>query len=424
MREMKDSGFEWLGAIPASWTLKKGKYLFTQRKTKGNKINLQLLSPTQRFGVIPQEMLEELTTANVVKVKEDTDLTTFRTIHSGDFCISLRSFQGGFEYSPYEGVVSPAYQVFFAIEELDNGYYKYLFKDKNFIDKMNSYTMSLRDGKNISFDDFGNTYIPVPPIDEQKRIAAYLDTQSEKIAKASEGIQCEIETLEQYKRSLIIETVLGGLEDDVLKKDSGISWVGQIPVCWSVHPIYYYFGERKHINIDGAEANLLSLSYGNVVRKDINTTDGLLPASFNTYNIVEQNDIVIRPTDLQNDKKSLRTGLVKERGIITSAYIALRPLTRLSSRYFRYLLHAYDLMKVFYNMGNGVRQSLNFSEFSKLMVIEPPFSEQEKIAEYLDARAKEIDLIIGKKRQQLDILANMRRATIFECVSGKREIPG
>lgn len=424
MREMKDSGFEWLGAIPASWTLKKGKYLFTQRKTKGNKINLQLLSPTQRFGVIPQEMLEELTTANVVKVKEDTDLTTFRTIHSGDFCISLRSFQGGFEYSPYEGVVSPAYQVFFAIEELDNGYYKYLFKDKNFIDKMNSYTMSLRDGKNISFDDFGNTYIPVPPIDEQKRIAAYLDTQSEKIAKASEGIQREIETLEQYKRSLIIETVLGGLEDDVLKKDSGISWVGQIPVCWSVHPIYYYFGERKHINIDGAEANLLSLSYGNVVRKDINTTDGLLPASFNTYNIVEQNDIVIRPTDLQNDKKSLRTGLVKERGIITSAYIALRPLTRLSSRYFRYLLHTYDLMKVFYNMGNGVRQSLNFSEFSKLMVIEPPFSEQEKIAEYLDARAKEIDLIIGKKSQQLDILANMRRATIFECVSGKREIPG
>lgn len=423
MREMKESGYEWLGEIPATWTLKKGKYLFSQRNTKGNAINLQLLSPTQHFGVIPQEMLEELTTANVVKVKDDTDLATFKTIHEGDFCISLRSFQGGFEYSPYEGVVSPAYQVFYATEPLCNGYYKYLFKDRNFIDKMNSYTMSLRDGKNIAFDDFGNTYIPIPPIEEQELIAGYLDTQSAKITKASEGIQCEIETLEQYKRSMIIEIVISGLSDGVSRKESGISWVGLIPEHWNVHPVYYYFGERKHKNIDGAETNLLSLSYGNVVRKDINTTDGLLPASFNTYNIVEQNDIIIRPTDLQNDKKSLRTGLVKERGIITSAYIALQPMKRLSSRYFRYLLHAFDLMKVFYNMGNGVRQGLNFPEFSKLMVIEPPFDEQEEIADYLDARVNEIDLIIEKKRQQLDVLADMRRSIIFECVTGKKEIP-
>ena len=134
---------EWLGEVPSHWKFYKGKYIFTQRNEKGNDIELQLLSPTQHFGVIPQYMLEELTTANVVKVKDDTDLSTFKTIHKGDFCISLRSFQGGFEYSEYEGVVSPAYQVFYPIKEICDRFYKYLFKEKGFISEMNSHTMSL-----------------------------------------------------------------------------------------------------------------------------------------------------------------------------------------------------------------------------------------------------------------------------------------
>lgn len=149
-------------------------------------------------------------------------------------------------------------------------------------------------------------------------------------------------------------------------KDSGLEWVGSIPSDWVMHPVHFYFAERKNKNVLGQEDNLLSLSYGRVIRKDINTNGGLLPANFNTYNIIEAGDIVIRPTDLQNDKKSLRTGLCSERGIITSAYIALMPIRELNSAYFRYLLHAYDISKVFYNMGNGVRQGLNYSEFGIL----------------------------------------------------------
>lgn len=123
-------------------------------------------------------------------------------------------------------------------------------------------------------------------------------------------------------------------------KDSGIEWVGSIPTHWRIHPVYYYFGEGKNKNRLGQENNLLSLSYGKIVRKDINSSDGLLPESFNTYNIVEADDIIIRPTDLQNDKRSLRTGLVHERGIITSAYICLRPIKKIDSRFFNYQLHA------------------------------------------------------------------------------------
>lgn len=206
-------------------------------------------------------------------------------------------------------------------------------------------------------------------------------------------------------------------------KDSGIEWIGEIPATWDIHPVYSYFGERKNKNSRGNENNLLSLSYGRVIRKDINANGGLLPESFNTYNIVEADDIIIRPTDLQNDKRSLRTGLVKEHGIITSAYIDLCPIKQVDSRYFHYLLHAYDVMKVFYNMGNGVRQSLNYSEFSKLMVFEPSYVEQVSIADYLDRKMIEIDTVIENKKEQNEILEQYKKSLIYEYVTGKKEVP-
>lgn len=200
-------------------------------------------------------------------------------------------------------------------------------------------------------------------------------------------------------------------------KDSGVEWIGDIPAHWNIHPVYAFYGERKNKNYLGKENNLLSLSYGRVIRKDINTREGLLPESFNTYNIVEADDIIIRPTDLQNDKRSLRTGLVKEHGIITSAYIALRPLRNIDSRYFQLLLHTYDVMKVFYNMGNGVRQGLNYSEFSKLMVFEPPLNEQQRIANFLDKKCSEIDALTADIQNQIETLEQYKKSVITEAVT-------
>ncbi len=210
--EMKDSGEEWGGAIPSSWKMKKGKYLFEQRNLRGNIIELQLLSPTQKYGVIPQSLYEELSRMSAVKLNEKADLRLLKTIHKGDYCISLRSFQGGFEYSEYEGVVSPAYQVFYPTVDIADGYYKYLFKESGFIEKMNSYTMTLRDGKNIAFADFGNTYIPYPSVSEQQDIADYLDAKCAEIDEIITQKREQISTIEEYKKSLIFEYVTGKKE--------------------------------------------------------------------------------------------------------------------------------------------------------------------------------------------------------------------
>ena len=337
--------------------------------------------------------------------------------------IHMRSFQGGLEYSEKTGSISSAYVMLIPSNTIrEPRYYKWFFKSSNYIDALSSTSNLVRDGQAMRWSNFIQLPILFPPAEEQQRIADFLDAKCAEIDALTADIQTQIDTLEQYKRSVITETVTKGLDPDAEMKDSGIEWVGEIPAHWLVHPVYYYYGERKNKNYLGKEDNLLSLSYGRVVRKDINTSDGLLPESFNTYNIVETGDIIIRPTDLQNDKRSLRTGLVKEHGIITSAYIDLCPIKQVDSRYFYFLLHAYDVMKVFYNMGNGVRQGLNYSEFSRLMVFEPPYDEQVAMADYLEAKVEEVDVVISDKKAQLATLDEYKKSLIFEYVTGKKEV--
>ncbi|AEA32851.1 type i site-specific restriction-modification system, s subunit (plasmid) [Lactobacillus amylovorus GRL1118] len=200
-------------------------------------------------------------------------------------------------------------------------------------------------------------------------------------------------------------------------KDSNIEWLGKIPSNWKVKPLYLFFFERKNKNNKGKEKNLLSLSYGKIIQKDINSTGGLLPQSYNTYNVIEAGDIIIRPTDLQNDKHSLRTAFSKEHGIITSAYIDLAPLKDTNSEYFHYVLHAYDIEKVFYNMGNGVRQGLNYSEFSKLKLPIPSSEEQKEIVNFLNNQVSQIDKLSKKIQQEIIDLEEYRKSIITKAVT-------
>ena len=420
MREMKDSGIEWIGKVPVEWKIDNPQYHFSQRKDRAKQGMVQLTA-SQKYGVITQTEYMERTGANIVTVQKDFDI--LKLVCAGDFVIHMRSFQGGLEYSEKTGSISSAYVMLIPSNTIrEPRYYKWFFKSSNYIDALSSTSNLVRDGQAMRWSNFIQLPILFPPAEEQQRIADFLDAKCAEIDALTADIQTQIETLEQYKRSVITETVTKGLNPDAEMKDSGIEWVGEIPAHWLVHPVYYYYGERKNKNYLGKEDNLLSLSYGRVVRKDINTSDGLLPESFNTYNIVETGDIIIRPTDLQNDKRSLRTGLVKEHGIITSAYIDLCPIKQVDSRYFYFLLHAYDVMKVFYNMGNGVRQGLNYSEFSRLMVFEPPYEEQVAIADYLETKVIEVDAIIERKKEQMSVLDAYKRSLIFEYVTGKKEV--
>lgn len=413
MREMKDSGIEWIGKIPVNWGFSKIGNLYTLRNTKVSDRDYPPLSVTNK-GILPQ-----LETAAKSNAHDDRKLLCI-----GDFAINSRSDRrGSCGISKYNGSVSLINIILRPITEMNPQYYDWLFHTIQFGDEFYKWGHGIVDDLwTTNWQDMKKITIPIPPLSEQQAISAYLDKKCSEINSLTADIQKQIETLEEYKRSVITEAVTKGLNPDAEMKESGIEWVGKIPEHWRIHPVYYYFSERKNKNSLGTETNLLSLSYGKIIRKDINSNGGLLPESFNTYNIIEINDIIIRPTDLQNDKRSLRTGISREHGIITSAYIAMKARKNVNPRYFHYLLHAYDVMKVFYNMGNGVRQGLNFSEFSRLMVLEPPLDEQQQIADYLDQNATQIDGIISDKKKQLETLEEYKKSLIFEYVTGKKEV--
>ncbi len=204
-------------------------------------------------------------------------------------------------------------------------------------------------------------------------------------------------------------------------KDSGIEWIGSIPSHWRVHTLYQLVTQVKE-NSNLQEKNLLSLSYGKIKRKDIDSPDGLLPASFDGYNIIEDGDIVLRLTDLQNDHTSLRVGLATERGIITSAYTTLRPIDTSNSKYLYYLLHAFDLKKGFYGMGSGVRQGLNYAEVKELHVVLPSQKEQDAIVYFLDDQCSEIDLAIDEAKSSIQdyktLKANIISTTVLSGLDG------
>lgn len=185
-------------------------------------------------------------------------------------------------------------------------------------------------------------------------------------------------------------------------------------------PLFSVARESDVKNVGMREQNLLSLSYGKIVRKDINSADGLLPASFETYQIVEPGMTILRFTDLQNDQRSLRSGLVTERGIITSAYVAVDPFA-MDPRFFAYMMRAYDTNKVFYGMGGGVRQGLNFDSIRRLPVPNLPLDEQRAIADYLDQETVQIDALVAKQEELIGLLRE-RRAWAREALADRVNI--
>lgn len=200
-------------------------------------------------------------------------------------------------------------------------------------------------------------------------------------------------------------------------KDSGVEWLGEIPVGWALRQAGQLADQTKVPNEGMIETNLLSLSYGKVKRRDINAADGLLPASFETYNVIEPNDIVLRFTDLQNDQKSLRVGRATERGIITSAYVTVRPLNPFYSRFMYYALHAYDLRKGFYGMGAGVRQGLKWQEAKYIKLPWPDDAERDHIADYLDEKCAEIDCAVSAAEQSIEEYKAYKNSVVFQAVT-------
>ena len=199
-------------------------------------------------------------------------------------------------------------------------------------------------------------------------------------------------------------------------KDSGVKWLGEIPSHWTLLPGLAVMKENKEKNSNLEYNTVLSLSYGKIIiKKDIN--EGLVPAEYNTYQIVKSGYIVIRCTDLQNDKTSLRTGLVKNEGIITSAYLGLVIDAQNNPSYIHYFLHAWDITKELYRHGSGLRQSLSWLDLKRLPILIPSRTEQDAIVSYLDTVTSKIDTAIEQQKKMIELLNERKQIIINNAVT-------
>lgn len=417
-REMKNSGVEWIGNIPSEWRIGRVKNAFTRKNEKAHQEEPTILS-LARSGV----KIRDLSTGEG-QIAES--YYNYNPVEPFDLLLNPMDLYSGANcsISKVYGVISPAYINLKANKNYYPVFYDYYFKTQYWAMAFFAH------GKGVSYDNrwtlstetMMNYYIPVPSLHEQKRIADFLDSKVTQIDKIISETKASIENYKEYKQSVITEAVTKGLNKNVPMKDSGIEWIGEIPSEWKVHMLSQIFYQHKCKNKDLQENNLLSLSYGKIKRKNIDVAGGLLPESFDNYNIIDVNDIVLRLTELQNDHKSLRVGIVKEKGIITSAYITLRSKENIETDYFYYYLHTFDIHKGFYGMGCGVRQSLNFDELKKLKILYPSTKEQKSIVKFLDNKCAEIDNLILQKEKLITNLEEYKKSLIYEYVTGKKAV--
>lgn len=288
MREMKDSGIEWIGEIPKDWDILRLKYCFSgfANGTSNTQLNSgESFYPVTRIETISSGEI------NLDKIGYVAFSKKQYLLQTGDILVSNIN---SIKYLGNCAVVRDGYKLYHGMnllrivpsDYIDKGYAYYLFKSNVLKFPMEKYCKPAINQASVSATTMKNFFIPFPAFVKQQQIADFLDTQCSEIDATAEDIQKEISLLEDYKKSVITEAVTKGLNPDAEMKDSGIEWIGEIPKDWKVHPVYVYFEEGKTKNYRMQEQNLLSLSYGRIIRKDINTNGGLLPASFNTYNVI------------------------------------------------------------------------------------------------------------------------------------------
>ncbi len=404
----------WFSKFPSHWQTHKMKRLFGERSEKGHP-NEPLLVASQNMGVVPKTVYGSRT------VEALKDLHLLKLVCIGDFVISLRSFQGGIEYAYYQGIISPAYTILIPHAPMSASYFRYLAKSKPFINLLTVCVTGIREGQNIDYTKLKNHLLPVPPQDEQEQIVRYLDWKVSRINKLINIKLNKIVALEELKRSIISYYVMGQNAKFTHKK-AKTSWIKYIPKHWTEKTLIHFAEEQQIKNIGMIENNLLSLSYGKIVKKDINTTAGLLPTNFEGYQIVFDGNIILRMTDLQNDHKSLRTGLVTQKGIITSAYTCLKVRKGMLPEYLQLQLHVADLCKVFYGMGGGVRQSIGFKDIRNLVIVVPPIEEQQDILEKVHTTETRINQAIKKEKDLVESLNALKTRLIADTVTGQIDV--
>ena len=420
----KNSGVEWLGDVPEHWYIFKSNKIFKQSNVRSYESDEQLTA-SQKYGVIPQSLYMKKEESKVVLALSGID--NFKHVDKNDFVISLRSFQGGIELCFYDGCVSPAYTVLKPNKVINYSFWSYLFKSTIYISVLNTAVDGIREGKTISYTNFGKIYINIPPLSEQAQIANYLDTETTRIDNLIAKQEKLIELLEEQRKSIISHAVTKGLNPNAPMKDSGVEWLGEVPEHWDVAVVKRAFIVKlgKMLQPDQKDET-------DVIKK-------YLKASNLTWDGVKDidNEMWFSKNDLKKLKLEIGDLLVAEGGDVGKSCIfdsneefyyqnsvnRVRGQKNNANEFLYYWLFTLkysgyiDILCNKSTIAHFTAEKLN-----ETILLLPDSVEQNEIIAYLERENGKINQLILKQQSLIEKLKEYRASIISHAVTGKIDV--
>lgn len=413
-RIMKDSGVEWIGEIPENWEVVKFKNI-------GTYINGYAFKPEDWTTAGKKIVrIQDLTGSNDNPNFYDGIIDEKYNITRGDYLISWAATLDAFIWDNDDAWLNQ--HIFKAIPKnnVTNKYFFWLIKES--MQNMNNENKHGIMMQHVTLGVFNNFNIPLPPKNEQQKIAAFLDEKCGAIDEIISKTEQSIEEYKKLKQSVITKAITKGIRPNRPMQDSNIEWIGKIPTDWEIKKLKFVFEIKKEIA--GKEGyTVLSITQTGIKPKNITSNEGQLASDYSKYQLVDKGDFAMNHMDLL-------TGWVdisKYDGVTSPDYRVFR-LKRVNNcnRYFLYMMQLCYLNKIFYGLGQGVsgfgRWRLPTNMFLNFLIPLPPLDEQKEIADYLDEKCAEIDILIEKKQRFLAEMANYKKSLIYEYVTGKKEV--
>ena len=432
-RKMKDSGIEWIGEIPEGWRTINPKALFTQRKDKAQKGERQLTS-SQQYGILYQDDYMELTGSKVVTVEKDFDI--LKHVEAGDFVISMRSFQGGLEYSTKSGAISSAYVMLVPnLELVYPRFYRWLLKSSVYIDALQRTTNMVRDGQAMRYSNFAQVRLFTLPLDEQKSRADFLDLECSSIDKILFKTRASIEEYKKLKQTVITQAVTKGVRGEREMKDSGVEWIGEIPKEWRKTQLRHCATIKSGITlgksyskdtilIERPYLRVANVQGGYVDLNDLATIE-VTPDEDLKYRL-HSGDVLMTEG---GDRDKLGRGCVWHGEIEpclhqNHVFAVQTNETILLPEFLEYLT-ASDVGRSYFDVTAIKTTNLACTSSSKVLAFTiplPPIEEQIEIVSFIKKRSLELNKLIMKKELLVQELEGYKKSLIYEVVTGKREV--
>jgi len=427
----KDSGVAWLGEVPEHWEVRRIKTLFRERDWRCGDGSGLLLSLTRARGLLLQSEASN-------RLASAADLSKYKVCRPGELVMNrMQAWSGMFAVSKYEGLVSPDYSVFDAIEDVDPRFFEHVFKTPIVVDRFAQASKGIGSGFNRLYTpEFGAIPVPSPPLLEQRAIVRFLDYVDRRIRRVIRARKRRIKLLEEYKQALINRTVTGKIDVRTGKpypkyKHSGVEWLGEVPEHWEVVPL------KRVARLNPSKSEVpLALRSANAVFLPMEKvgTDGRIDTSvvkrvselWNGFTYFRQNDVIVAKITpcFENGKGACLTNLPTEIGFGSTEFHVLRPSKAILPEF----LYRVTILREFRQLGveemTGAagQQRVPSTFIERFPTCHPPISEQTAIVEFLDEQTGVIDRAIEAARREIDLLKEFRTRLIADVVTGKVDV--